>query len=459
VTRAYDNRNRPTDIRHRQSGGTNIVRETYVWDDAGNLTSKTIGSNTVSYTYDAADQLLSETRGTWSSSYTYDGNGNRLTKTLNGVTDSYSYDDGDKLLQITRGGNTIKSYGYDSAGRTTSVTTSSGTTTLSYDYESRVTSITYPNNSSNTFSYNGLDTRVSKVDSAGTTSYLRDGAYVTDPVLIDTATSYTPGISTRSGGATRYQHSDWIGSNIRQTDGSNTITSNQRWDAFGMLLASSGTRVGPFGFAGEHGYQTDPDSGLQLLGHRYYDPSTGRFLTRDPIKDGRNWYAYGANNPLKYIDPDGRLIWKLVIAAIIIIDIIDTANDVKEIIEEPTEPENYIWPVVGAIDPTPGNGLKRVGRWMRRVEYDRMVDTGKVQPSVGAGGREITHAVSPPDPGGFTNPKPGSEFIIFDVPESNVLPGGRDGWVNIVGGGDPVFGGKVPGDGMPGFENLFPWPR
>ena len=39
-----------------------------------------------------------------------------------------------------------------------------------------------------------------------------------------------------------------------------------------MLLASSGTPEGPFGFAGSHGYQEDGDTGLKLLGHRYYDP-------------------------------------------------------------------------------------------------------------------------------------------------------------------------------------------
>ncbi|MDX2065147.1 MAG: RHS repeat-associated core domain-containing protein [Fimbriimonadaceae bacterium] len=50
------------------------------------------------------------------------------------------------------------------------------------------------------------------------------------------------------------------------------------------------------------------DSGLQLLGHRYYDPSTGRFLTRDPIKDGRNWYTYCENNPLTAVDPLGLWI-------------------------------------------------------------------------------------------------------------------------------------------------------
>ncbi|KXK15839.1 MAG: hypothetical protein UZ18_ATM001001491 [Armatimonadetes bacterium OLB18] len=86
-----------------------------------------------------------------------------------------------------QGGNTVKSFTYDAAGRTTAVTVGNDTTTLAYDYESRIAQITYPNQSTNSFSYNGLDTRVSKVDSTGTRTYLRDGAYVTDPVLSDGA--------------------------------------------------------------------------------------------------------------------------------------------------------------------------------------------------------------------------------------------------------------------------------
>jgi RHS repeat-associated protein len=64
--------------------------------------------------------------------------------------------------------------------------------------------------------------------------------------------------------------------------------------------------VGAFGFAGKFGYQEDSDSSLKLLGHRYYDPSTGRFLTRNPTKDGRNWYVYCASNPCRFVDPSGR---------------------------------------------------------------------------------------------------------------------------------------------------------
>jgi RHS repeat-associated protein len=69
-------------------------------------------------------------------------------------------------------------------------------------------------------------------------------------------------------------------------------------------MASTGSPVGPFGFVGAGGYQTDA-SGLQLLGHRYYDSSTGRFLTRDTDKNGRNWYDYAKNNPCLWIDETG----------------------------------------------------------------------------------------------------------------------------------------------------------
>ncbi|HRI43297.1 MAG TPA: RHS repeat-associated core domain-containing protein [Fimbriimonadaceae bacterium] len=64
-------------------------------------------------------------------------------------------------------------------------------------------------------------------------------------------------------------------------------------------------RQGPFGYGGPYGYQTDPDHGLMLLGHRYYEADTGRFLTRDPIKDGRNWYGYCAGSPNIFADPSG----------------------------------------------------------------------------------------------------------------------------------------------------------
>jgi len=78
--------------------------------------------------------------------------------------------------------------------------------------------------------------------------------------------------------------------------------------------STTGTWKGPFGYAGGFGYQED-SSGLKLLGHRYYDPTTGRFLSRDPAKDGRNWYGYCANEPMSRVDPTG--LWRRTAGAIL----------------------------------------------------------------------------------------------------------------------------------------------
>jgi RHS repeat-associated protein len=190
----------------------------------------------------------------------------------------------------------------------TSVVTGAGTTTLAYDYESRITTITYPNTSTNTFTYNGLDTRVGKADSGGTKTYKRDGIGVTAPVLSDGAASHTPGLSERRSGTSTFSHAG-IKNQHEQTAANESSAATQTYDAFGNLVYSSGTWKGPFGYGGSFGYQTDGDSGLKLLGHRYYDSSTGRFLTRDPIQDGRNWYTYCSNSPVTCADPSGLWIW------------------------------------------------------------------------------------------------------------------------------------------------------
>jgi uncharacterized protein RhaS with RHS repeats len=39
---------------------------------------------------------------------------------------------------------------------------------------------------------------------------------------------------------------------------------------------------------------------------RYYEPSTGRFISEDPARDGANWLVYCGNDPANFRDPDGR---------------------------------------------------------------------------------------------------------------------------------------------------------
>ena len=58
-----------------------------------------------------------------------------------------------------------------------------------------------------------------------------------------------------------------------------------------------------------------------LLGHRYYDPEIGRFLTRDPAKSGNNWYDYVSNIPLAFYDPTG-LWWNWILPLAVTVAIV-----------------------------------------------------------------------------------------------------------------------------------------
>ena len=55
------------------------------------------------------------------------------------------------------------------------------------------------------------------------------------------------------------------------------------------------------------GQYYDMETGLHYNYFRYYDPSSGRYITSDPIglRGGLNTYAYALGNPLRYIDLEG----------------------------------------------------------------------------------------------------------------------------------------------------------
>lgn len=81
------------------------------------------------------------------------------------------------------------------------------------------------------------------------------------------------------------------------------MTNPVTYTAFGERR--SGAPASPFGFTGGLNALTDTDSGLILLGHRYYQGDIGRFLSPDPARSGDNWYDYCENDPVNSIDPLG----------------------------------------------------------------------------------------------------------------------------------------------------------
>ncbi len=72
------------------------------------------------------------------------------------------------------------------------------------------------------------------------------------------------------------------------------------------MLTSAGLAT-PFRYGGASGCQTDADTGLVLMGHRYYDSRIGRFISQDPAGAGSNQYAYANNDPVDAADPSGLL--------------------------------------------------------------------------------------------------------------------------------------------------------
>ena len=253
---------------------------TYTYDSMGNRLSMatTTGnvSSTVIYTYDAGDRLLSAGGTT----YTYDNNGNLIGKNeVNGTT-LYGYDDAGRLTGVSLPGGTSIEFAYDGDGNRLSKSVNSGNTTESTDYVWDVNGglpqvLTETGGEGTALSLYGLQ-RISMTDSSGEQIY--------------------------------YQY-DGLGSVRGLSDDSGNTVARYSYDAFGEPDLITGQEDNNFLFTGE---QMDSETGLIYLRARYYDPETGRFISKDPftgfatVPSSLNRYTYVQNNPALYTDPSGK---------------------------------------------------------------------------------------------------------------------------------------------------------
>gem|GEM_PF-1707173 len=204
--------------------------------------------------------------------YTYDGRGN-LTQITGGT--KYKWDGADRLISATVGANTAL-YTYDDAGHRVKQTQGITTTNYLWDEMSPYGDVVYESDGTNSTNYTlGNGELLSQKRSSSTTEYfLMDGH-----------------------------------SGVRNLD-SNTgsILQSYNYDAFGNLQNFSGTPNTKYLYTGQ---QFDSLTGLYDLRARYYNPSQGRFLSRDiagvdfnnPIELHR--YGYTANNPINRTDSSG----------------------------------------------------------------------------------------------------------------------------------------------------------
>jgi RHS repeat-associated protein len=322
-TDAYDSLNRVIEILAKNSAGATISDFAYTLDANGNRTKEDDADGSHhDYTYDALDRVIAEATfdstgvSTGAETYVYDAMGNvtaRSGSLLGNATFSYN---GNNQL-VSGAGST---YTYDAAGRLASVTDTTGNVTrYSYDARGRLVSLQDPDGSVTSYTYDYQGVRQSQQDAGGLVKYLVDEANgpgsaqvvrETDSTGV-TLRSYVVGarlLSVSQGVDLRFYLSDGLGSTRLLTNQTGAVTDTYRYSAYGVLLEHTGGSANAFQFAG----QQQDASGLLYLRARYYDPATGRFLSRDAyaasdqIPLSLNKYLYALANPVNDTDPSGN---------------------------------------------------------------------------------------------------------------------------------------------------------
>jgi RHS repeat-associated protein len=290
----------------------NGIKELLSYDTAGRLSGlayKTSGdANLINYSYTRNGQSepidISET-GT-------------LEPVLNlPLKEDYSYDNDNRLTETTK----PATYGYDNNGNMTSRVAGGITTTFTYDFENRLTSQT-TGSSTVQHIYDGRGNRVARNNNGSVTRYLLDRGRGMSHVLCETDGSgniiayyiHGPQIVGRIGtdGSQRYYHTDHIGNVVALTNESQAITDRYAYTPFGVPAGREGTTANPFTYVGGLGVMAEADD-LYFMRARFYDPASGRFLSKDPVNGqlsqpgSLNKYAYSMEQPMSLVDPSGRM--------------------------------------------------------------------------------------------------------------------------------------------------------
>ena len=284
--------------------GPNVISKyeyTYYYD--GNQRTKTDESGKTSYVYDDLGRLTEAqlADGTLQN-YTFDSNGNRKTMTVtkdgaSSVTE-YAYDLNDRLITETKDGVTT-SYSYDDNGNMLSKSDGTSIVTQSFDLLNRMTSFS-DGETTATYTYNPDNMRRSKTVNGVKTEHVWVGSDIALDITGSSVVSYMQGIKSNYGWYVYNAHGDVV----QLCDNNGVVTKSYDYDPYGnQLTEADALDKNPYRYSGEY---YDAESGYIYLRARYYDSTTGRFISEDPAFDGFNWYAYCGGNPLNRWDPSGQ---------------------------------------------------------------------------------------------------------------------------------------------------------
>ena len=346
---------------------------------AGNIAAHVVGSDVVTgtYTYNPRDWVTGiNYAGTFSDTLTYDLAGNVTRQryqhgTAAAKTADYAYDNLYRITGFDLTGGVSEDFTYDRSGNIKTVA-SGGSATLTYNYSpastpnrldslavaGAITRYTYNANgwmtgrgtAALTYDYRGLTTgygsaaylmdpdrrRVKKTVGTAVTYYLRGpgGSVLAEYSGQSLSARYVYAgvrrVARLAGSGASYYLADHLGSTRSLVDGSGAVTTTYDYRPYGKVLATSGPGATHFRFTG---HERDAESGLDYMLARSYAYGIGRFLRPDPMQGeypGLSPYAYVANNPLRYVDPDGRAVETVWDAVSLGIGVASLAENVRQ---------------------------------------------------------------------------------------------------------------------------------
>ena len=219
--------------------------------------------------------------GTKETVYSYDANGNQITKTAESKTETNTYDGLNQLIGFTDG-ETTASYKYNADGLRTSKTVDGKTINHIWDGNKQIV-----------------------VDMDDSDWYSAE-VYVRGTNLLAKFSKQSGNVKTNYQYYTQNAHGDVV----NLTDAQGAITKSYKYDAFGVEQNIDDADSNVFRYCGEY---YDSESGTIYLRARYYDPTIGRFISRDSVTGENtdplslNLYTYCHNNPIIGTDPSGHI--------------------------------------------------------------------------------------------------------------------------------------------------------
>ena len=355
TTYGYDYQNRLTSMTNETGKGVvSKYSSTYlkngqkaeevstVMDKNGKSTKKT-----AAYTYDMLGRITRETKtGKEDISYTYDANNNRKQMTIGNKTTAYRYNKNDELLRTDTlhtdtEKNDVVIYKNDKNGNQLATVNRSEIPAEAKDTSYIDVDVTLGDNQLNdnvvnhynalnqltetltknykvSFTYDAEGLRTGKTVNGEKTIYVWDGDQMVMELSKGGAVQkrYIRGndlVYADKGENTEkmYYVTDMHGNVVQLLDESGNVTKTYEYDSFGNEVKPEKKDENPYRYCGEY---YDKETEEVYLRARYYEPSVGRFITRDTYTGesdeplSLHLYTYCENDGVNAWDPSGHKI-------------------------------------------------------------------------------------------------------------------------------------------------------